>query len=140
MPHRLTSTCPHWLLLLSIAGMIPTSVAAADVAQEETATVVIRSRQFHPSKTVLHLGRKTVLILTNHDSELHTFAPSGLLAGESFNVAGNGAPEFGPDGFKRVIIPAEGSAEIRFTPSRSGEYPYVCDMPGHQMNATIVVE
>jgi hypothetical protein len=78
--------------------------------------------------------------LKNQDSELHAFVPSDLFAGESLNVAGNGAPEFGPHGLKRVIIPSEGVVEIRFVPSRPGEYPYRCDMPGHEMSGVIVVE
>jgi uncharacterized cupredoxin-like copper-binding protein len=63
-----------------------------------------------------------------------------LLAVGSFNISGNGAPEFGPEGLKRVIIPPDGSAEISFTPTVPGEYRYMCDMPGHQMSALIIVE
>jgi plastocyanin len=39
-----------------------------------------------------------------------------------------------------VIIPSEGRAEFRFVPDRPGLYPYFCDMPGHEMKATIVVQ
>ena len=128
-----------WLVLVTgcfVAG----GARSADPSAESTRTVVIQGRQFQPDKTVLHQGQKTLLVFKNQDSELHTFAPSGLFAGESFNVGGNGAPEFGPEGFKRIILPADGMAEIRFTPSRSGAYRYVCDMPGHQMSGVIVVE
>jgi plastocyanin len=79
-------------------------------------------------------------VLHNQDAELHAFVPVGLLAGVNFNVGGNGAPEFGPQGFKRVIIPSEGRAEFRFVPDRPGVFPFFCDMPGHEMKATIVVE
>lgn len=129
-----------YLLALGAGWLLPCGVHGADPSAEATATVVIRGRQFQPEKTVLRQGQKTVLVFQNQDSELHTFAPVGLLVGESFNVAGNGAPEFGPDGFKRVILPADGKAEIRFTPRRAGEYRYVCDMPGHQMSGVIIVE
>ena len=56
------------------------------------------------------------------------------------SLGGNGAPEFGPDGLNRVIIPPEGLIEIQFTPASPGTFSYRCDMPGHNMQAVIVVE
>lgn len=100
----------------------------------------IHARQFEPSTVILHVGQKTVLVFHNRDVELHAFVPVGLLTGVNLTIGGNGAPEFGEQGFKRVIIPSEGQAEIRFVPDRPGRYPYYCDMPGHEMRATIVVE
>jgi hypothetical protein len=108
--------------------------------ESETAVVDIHSRAFLPHRLLLHHGRPTVLAIKNHDTELHAFVPAGLLSGVNVNVSGNGAPEFGSQGFKRGIIPPDGVMEIQFTPERRGEFPYVCDMPGHQMTATIVVE
>jgi plastocyanin len=119
------------------AGAVASEFAMPD---EDRATVLIQGRQFTPERTTLRHGRKARLVFSNLDSELHTFAPSGLLAVGSFNISGNGAPEFGPEGLKRVIIPPDGSAEISFTPTVPGEYRYMCDMPGHQMSALIIVE
>lgn len=119
---------------------MPVAVTGADLPLDETATVIIHGRQFTPARTLLHQGRKTTLVFKNQDSELHAVVPFGLFLGISLNVSGNGAPEFGPDGFKRVIIPPDGLAEIRFTPTTPGEYRYLCDMPGHEMQAVIVVE
>ncbi|HWI69283.1 MAG TPA: hypothetical protein VNS88_13050, partial [Nitrospiraceae bacterium] len=82
----------------------------------------------------------TVLRFRNHDTELHTVAAKEFFLGVDFDVGGNGAPEFGPDGLKRVIIPPEGLIEFRFTPARTGTFSYLCDMPGHDMKAVIVVE
>lgn len=118
----------------------PQALAQTDASDQTTLTINIRGRQFQPDRIVLLQGRRTVLQLKNHDSELHTFAPSGLFAGESLNVSGNGAPEFGSQGLKRVIIPSEGLVEIRFVPTHPGEYRYRCDMPGHEMSGVIVVE
>ncbi len=137
-------TAPFPFIVLGLwcltGGWTAAIASETEVPDEETAKVVIQGRQFKPERTIVHHGRKTRLIFSNQDSELHTFAPFGLFVGESFNVSGSGAPEFGPEGLKRVIIPADGIAEIRFTPTKPGEYRYVCDMPGHQMNAVIVVE
>ncbi len=127
-------------LLFAASGLATCLALGADVPTEETSVVVIQGRQFKPERTVLHQGHKTRLVFKNHDSEIHAVVPIGLFPGESLTVAGNGAPEFGPEGLKRVLIPADGVAEIYFTPTKSGEYRYLCDMPGHEMNAVITVE
>jgi uncharacterized cupredoxin-like copper-binding protein len=88
----------------------------------------------------LHAGRKTRLVLQNEDAELHAFVPGDLFSGVNMNVGGNGAPEFNERGFRKVIIPGQGAAELRFVLRQTGQYPYICDMPGHVMNGTIVVE
>ena len=108
--------------------------------ETETVTVEIRSRIFIPQHVHLHHDRKTVLRFLNHDTELHTVVAKELFFGVDFDVSGNGAPEYGPDGLKRVIIPPEGLFEFRFTPARTGTFPYLCDMPGHSMKALITVE
>lgn len=108
--------------------------------EEETVTVEIRSRIFIPQHVHLRHDRKTVLRFLNHDTELHTVVAKELFFGVDFDVSGNGAPEYGPDGLKRVIIPPEGLIEFRFTPARTGAFSYLCDMPGHNMKALITVE
>jgi len=108
--------------------------------EEEMITVEIRSRMFIPQRVHLHHDRKTVLRFLNHDTELHTVAAKELFLSADLNVSGNGFPEFGPDGLKRVIIPPEGLTEFRFTPARTGTFTYLCDMPGHDMKAVIVIE
>jgi uncharacterized cupredoxin-like copper-binding protein len=128
------------LILLTTGGLCTSEALGADQPSEETVIVVIQGRQFKPERTVLHQGHKTRLVFKNQDSELHAMVPIGLFSGESLNVAGNGAPEFGPEGLKRVLIPPDGIAEIHFTPNKPGEYRYLCDMPGHEMKGLIVVE
>lgn len=118
---------------------IPT-LSPPDADQEEAVFVKIRARSFEPARVVLHAGRKTILTFHNLDAELHAFVPVGLFTGVNLNLSGNGAPEFGVDGFKRVIIPSDGRAEFRFVPERPGTFPFFCDMPGHEMRATIIVE
>lgn len=119
---------------------VPT-LSPSDSSPEDEALIDIRAREFLPSTVKLHAGRKTRLVFQNHDAELHAFVPVGLFVGVNLNITGNGAPEFGAEGFKRVIIPSSGEAIIRFVPERPGVYPFFCDMPGHsQMRATIIVE
>jgi uncharacterized cupredoxin-like copper-binding protein len=124
------------LFVLCLTWPVP-QVLATD---PHVVTVDIQSRVFIPHRAILSHGQPTVLVIRNHDSELHAFVPSELFVGANLNVTGNSAPEFGPEGFKRAIIPPEGLVEIHFTPERIGEFSYICDMPGHQMAATIVVE
>jgi uncharacterized cupredoxin-like copper-binding protein len=137
MTRQMWSALP-WIVLLALWLSWPVpSVMAAD---PHVVAVDIHSRVFIPHRVVLSHGQPTVLVIRNHDSELHAFVPSELFDGTNLNVTGNGAPEFGPQGFKRAIIPPEGLVEIHFTPERTGEFSYTCDMPGHQMAAMIVVE
>jgi plastocyanin len=128
-----------WVIGLVLVLATP-AVALATELEMESVTVEIRSRMFIPQHIRLHHDRKTVLRFRNHDTELHTVAAKELFLSPDLNVGGNGAPEFGPDGLKRVIIPPDGLIEFQFTPTRTGTFSYLCDMPGHEMRAVIVVE
>lgn len=135
---------------ISFSENAPSTVANDNVGQAsnalpaeteiESVTVEIRGRMFIPSRVLLHHDQKTALRFLNHDTELHTVVAKELFFGAGINVGGNGAPEFGPDGLKRVIIPPEGLIEFQFIPARTGAFSYLCDMPGHDMKAAIVVE
>ncbi|MCZ6780012.1 MAG: cupredoxin domain-containing protein [Nitrospirae bacterium] len=129
-----------WLVGVASASPPVPSLAPSDTGLEEEVYVKIRARQFEPTMVVLTLNRKTKLVFHNLDAELHTFVPVGLFVGVNLNISGNGAPEFGKKGFKRIIIPSQGKAEFRFVPTRPGVYPFYCDMPGHEMRATIVIK
>ena len=128
-----------WLIVLGLALETP-AIALPTETEVESFTVEIRSRVFSPQQIHLHHDRKTVLRFRNHDTELHTVVAKELFLHPDLSLGGNGAPEFGPDGLKRVIIPAEGVIEFQFMPARTGIFPYLCDMPGHNMQAVIVVE
>ena len=128
-----------WVIGLALVLATPT-IALPTEFEMESVSVEIRSRMFIPQQIHLHYGRKTVLRFRNHDTELHTIVAKEFFFGIDFDVGGNGAPEYGPDGLKRVIIPPEGLVEFQFTPARTGTFSYLCDMPGHNMQAVIVVE
>ena len=106
----------------------------------DTITIEIRSRMFVPQRVHTHHDRKTVLRFRNHDTELHTVAAKEIFLIPDLNIGGNGAQEFGPEGLKRVIVPSEGMIEFQFTPTRTGTFSYLCDMPGHDMKGVVVVE
>ncbi len=124
---------------LSLAETAIPTLAPSNSAPEQQVVVNIRARQFDPPTVTLQAGQKATLVFQNQDVELHAFVPVDLFKGVNLNIGGNGAPEFDSEGFKRVIIPSQGYAEIRFIPERPGRYLYSCDMPGHEMRATIVV-
>lgn len=128
-----------WLFPVGYTAVQPTLGLAEEIS-EDLVLVTMHARQFDPPVITLHTGRKTHLVLRNEDAELHAFVPHELFVGVSLNVGGNGAPEFGESGFKKVIIPSGGRADIRFVPEHAGEYQFVCDMPGHEMRGTIRVE
>jgi len=125
---------------LPLPAEAPSIMSPNDVASEEEVIVRMKGRKFLPPTVRVHAGRKTKLVLQNEDVELHAFVPGGLFNGVSLNVSGNGAPMFGDLGLRKVIIPGEGLAELRFVLREPGQYPYICDMPGHEMQGTIVVE
>lgn len=125
--------CLVWMLT------IPITALSAE-AEVESVTVEIRSRVFIPQQIHLHHSRKTLLRFRNYDTELHTVLAKELFLSDDLTLSGNGAPEFGPEGLKKVIIPPDGLIEFQFTPARIGTLSYLCDMPGHNMQATIVIE
>lgn len=127
------------LICLASILAIPTITLSTEI-EVESVTVEIRSRTFIPQHVHLHHDRKTVLQFRNHDTELHSVVARELFLGTDLTVGGNGAQEFGPDGLKRVIIPPEGLIEFQFTPARTGTFSYLCDMPGHNMQAVIIIE
>ena len=118
---------------------IPITALSAE-AEVESVTVEIRSRVFIPQQIHLHHSRKTLLRFRNYDTELHTVVAKELFLSDDLTLSGNGAPEFGPEGLKKVIIPPDGLIEFQFTPARIGTLSYLCDMPGHNMQARIVIE
>lgn len=122
------------------ADFPPVGLSPNDVGNEEVVLVRIHGRKFIPPTVHVHAGQKTKLVLRNEDAELHAFVPGDLFNGVSLNVGGNGAPMFGDVGLRKVIIPGEGQTELRFVLQQPGQYPYLCDMPGHEMRGTIVVE
>lgn len=124
----------------SVSGDSPPIVPPTDGVLEEEVLVRMRDRKFMPATVRVHAGRKTKLVFHNQDAELHAFVPGNLFDGISVSVEGNGAPEFGEQGFRKVIIPGDGVAELRFALRQPGRYPFICDMPGHEMRATLVVE
>ena len=119
------------------SGLIPLVSLAEDVRQ---IVVHIENRRFLPHVIQLRLGEQTRLVLKNDDVELHAFVPTDLLAQTNVQVEGHGAPQFNEQGFHRVLIPSQGEAILTFFPKQAGSYPFFCDLPGHIMNGTIVVE
>lgn len=102
--------------------------------------ITINARQFHPSPVSVAVGEPVALVFTNNDVELHAFVPKHFLEGVPLHVEGNGAPQYDDRGFVRVLIPSGGQEVLRFVPQSAGTFEYRCDLPGHQMVGTIVVE
>ncbi len=132
------SVLPALGLTLAGATVVPGAAWTEDRPQE-VITIDMEGRRFHPSDVLLPAGRTVRLVLRNHDSELHAFVPTSLFAGVGLNVTGNGFPEFNETGFRRLIVPPDGHAEIGFVPASVGDYAFSCDMPGHDMKGVIHV-
>ncbi len=130
-----------WACVLLLASFGRAEAEAGEPSEPVVPThqIAIKSRSFDPPVVRLKAGARTRLEFRNHDSELHAVVPQQWLAGVTVSVTGNGAPEFGEDGLRRVIIPADGHAELQFIPRRPGTFQYICDMPGHEMQALIEI-
>lgn len=127
-----------FVLALLVGSAIPFTQAAD--TRPGTIEIVASKRAFTPEVVTLKLGRPATLIIRNEDEDLHAFVPLLLFQRTNVQVRGNGAPEFNETGFARVLIPPHGKAELQFIPKTSGTFSYICDLPGHNMRAEIIVE
>ena len=132
-----TLMCGMWSPGPGFGAVVP----AAALGQEDVAvTVHIENRRFVPHVVNLRVGQRVRLIFKNEDVELHAFVPANLLVRTNVQVSGDGAPQFGKEGFRRVLIPSGGRVELVFTSKEAGSFPFFCDLPGHIMNGMIVVD
>lgn len=122
-----------------LVGLLNPVAHAAD-SPPGAVEIVAHKRTFTPAVITLRRGQPAALIIRNEDEDLHAFVPLLLLQRTNVQVFGNGAPEFNATGFARVLIPPHGRAELRFTPKTSGTFFYICDLPGHNMRAQIIVQ
>lgn len=130
-------TCGVWSPTPGHSAAVPDAV----LGQEDVAvTVHIENRRFIPHVVNLRVGQRVRLTFKNEDVELHAFVPANLLVRTNVQVSGDGAPQFGKEGFRRVLIPSGGQVELVFTSKEAGSFPFFCDLPGHIMNGTIVVD
>jgi len=127
---------------LGLALVVPllSPITEAGEAPAASIEIVASKRAFSPETLTLLQGKPVALVIRNDDEDLHAFVPLLLLQHTNVQVSGNGAPEFNETGFVRVLIPPHGRAELRFTPKTTGVFPYICDLPGHNMRAQIVVK
>jgi uncharacterized cupredoxin-like copper-binding protein len=123
-------------LLFGLLGPFTVAAEAPSVSLE----IVASKRAFTPETLTLLKGEPATLSIRNDDEDLHAFVPLLLLQRTNVQVSGNGAPEFNEAGFVRVLIPPHGRVELRFTPKTAGTFHYICDLPGHNMRAQIVVK
>ena len=129
--------CGVWSPGAGFGAAVPDAV----LGQEDVAvTVHIENRRFVPHVVNLRVGQRVRLIFKNEDVELHAFVPANLLVRTNVQVSGDGAPQFGKEGFRRVLIPSGGRVELVFTSKEAGSFPFFCDLPGHVMNGTVVVD
>ncbi len=132
------------VLALTISATWESTSSASNLpttAQSTTDVIIdVKTRKFEPEMISLQRGKKIRLILRNKDAELHAFVPVGLFLETTHQVSGNGAPQFGNEGLLRVLLPPIGQTEISFTPENAGTFPFLCDLPGHVMQGTIVVQ
>ena len=125
---------------LALGLLFPSPFTEAGEAPPASIEIVASKRAFSPETLTLLQGKPVTLVIRNDDEDLHAFVPLLFLQHTNVQVSGNSAPEFNETGFVRVLIPPRGRAELRFTPKTTGVFTYICDLPGHNMRAQIVVK
>ncbi len=123
-----------------ISLAVASGLSAPSPSMATDVIIIVKTREFQPNMIALQRGEKIRFILRNKDAELHAFVPIGLFIDTTHNVSGNGAPQFAKEGLIRVLLPSTGQTEIMFTPEKIGKFPFFCDLPGHVMRGTIVVQ
>lgn len=133
------SIVSNWIVQNGLSAGV---LAAPGYTGKEVIELIVRihHRQFIPDVFHLTAGQSTRLTLINEDAELHAFVPMDLFVNMNVQVGGNGAPQFDKEGFRRVLIPSGGHVILAFIPKIIGSYSFFCDLPGHIMNGTILVE
>jgi len=128
------------VLGLALAVSLLSPFTEAREAPSASIEIIASKRAFSPETLTLLRGEPVALVIRNEDEDLHAFVPLLFLQHTNVQVSGNGAPEFNETGFVRVLIPPHGRVELRFTPKTAGTFHYICDLPGHDMRAQIVVK
>ena len=125
---------------ISFAVASSPTLSAPSPSMATDVIIDVKTREFQPNMIAIQRGEKIRFILRNKDAELHAFVPIGLFIDTTHNVSGNGAPQFAKEGLVRVLLLSTGQTEILFTPEKTGKFPFFCDLPGHVMRGTIVVQ
>jgi len=118
----MTPFCARRLLLLGAAAGVTCVLAPAAATPPRLVTVRAKRFEFEPAEIHLVRGEAVTLEFTSLD------VPMG------FNL-----PDFG---LRSDVIPG-GVARVQFTPDRSGQFPFHCDIfcgSGHEnMSGVIIV-
>jgi uncharacterized cupredoxin-like copper-binding protein len=107
---------PIFLILLCL-------LAACGRAAPNEATITMQEMAFGQSEITVKAGQPVTLRLVNQDGYAHAFDI------DEFDI--------------HLPLAANETAELSFTPEKSGRYPFYCSSPGHHvagMVGTLIVE
>lgn len=153
----------RWAMLLAVSLVLVllTFGGASGAGKTQKVTVTLREMSFTPSTVTLQAGVKAEIRLVNSGKVKHEFMvydkPKGMMSGEEMHkwaeehsyfkgieleVEGGGIAVEGEEIFE-VEVGAGKSAELTFTPKKTGTFEIGCMVEGHYeagMKGVLVVK
>ncbi|HLW48697.1 MAG TPA: hypothetical protein VKW09_13140 [bacterium] len=117
------------LLVILALGGLGTAGRAQPV---QTIKVSMVSFKFAPDLITLHEGQRTVLHLTNDDTQqrAHSLA-SMYLNATAYTVEGPAKQGVTPDGVKYILLEADQAADMTLVPTGRGPWSMFCSVFNH---------
>lgn len=140
----------HYLRILSFLAGIALLAACSSDQPNSTFSIFVDENHFSPHRIEVMAGKPTTLFFYNlRGNEEHQFAIQEIpiavqgkadpLAGH--NMAGMGVTEMTGDPPQlHVVAPVGKQAQLSFTPTKPGEYPFQCILPGHIEKGVLIVQ
>ena len=124
--------------VLALAAVLA-APASGQVASEQRVDITIRNYDFHLSQqAAIRLHAPTVVILRNQDIVRHGFT-SSMLAHLLVRGDGEGVAAYGK-GVEGFYVDPGKTLVIRFTPERSGNYSFRCDLHPEMKSELVMME
>ena len=130
------ATLPRWLLpaagLLALAALLAAACGGGDGAHEVTVKMMAQLT-FQPAEIKLESGRPVRLTVDNGGStSVHTLTVAEMPVTDVHSSGGvGGYGDAGTEYDLHIALDAGGAGTLDFTPTQSGEYVFICILPGH---------
>lgn len=152
----------RYVAVLAMAALLALfSLSGAAGAKEQKVTITMREMSFTPNKSTLQAGVKAEIVLVNKGKVKHEFMvyavpkagmsrddahewaeENSYFKGLEVKVEGGGIEVEGME-ISEIEVAAGKSAEVKFTPKKTGAFEIGCFVEGHYeagMKGTLVIK